>query len=93
MNKLSTIRNKAASLGLKGKIMVSTRPEKKYVYIKPNGKLVHFGAQGYQDYLDHKDKNRRKAYRSRHSKIITKNGKLAYKVYESPAFLSYYLLW
>jgi hypothetical protein len=29
-------------------------------------KLIHFGAIGYEDYTQHKDKKRRKSFRARH---------------------------
>jgi hypothetical protein len=29
-------------------------------------KLIHFGATGYKDYTQHKDKKRRKSFRARH---------------------------
>ena len=36
--------------------------------ITPNGKIIHFGASGYEDYTIHQDKERKKRYISRHQK-------------------------
>ena len=50
-------------------------------------KRVQFGDSRYEDYTQHKDKDRRKAYKSRHQKDLQKGN------YMSPGFLSYYILW
>lgn len=78
----------------------SDRKGKKYkaeVY----GKIVHFGALGYQQYhdkiglyssLDHNDIKRRKRYRDRHKKIMI--GSIpAYRIKYTPAWFSWYYLW
>ena len=81
----------------------STRENKKYM-VKVNDKWVHFGDSRYQQYkdttglnlysnLNHLDKERRKAYRSRHEKIRTKDGRLAYLDKNQPAYYSYHYLW
>ena len=57
------------------------------------GKWIHFGATGYQDFTQHKDPARRANYRRRHGAIKLKDGRLAYTVPTSPAFWSYNLLW
>jgi hypothetical protein len=69
-----------------GKVFESSRKDKKYMIKKPDGKMVHFGANGYADYTAHKDKERRKRFR-------TRNHKWASSPKWSPAWLSYYLLW
>ena len=77
---------------------------KKYSTITPSGKWINFGSAKYQHYkdatglglyshLDHNDKARRDKYRARHSKIKTKDGKLAYKNPEQPAYYSWNFLW
>ena len=43
----------------------SDRAGKKYM-TKINGKTYHFGAEGSETYLDHKDKAKRDAYIARH---------------------------
>jgi hypothetical protein len=35
----------------------------------PDGKIVHFGQMGYEDYTKHKNKTRRKNYLTRSRKI------------------------
>lgn len=82
---------KAKKLGA-SEFGVSKAKGKKY-YVIYNGKRINFGAKGMSDYTIHKDKARRDRYRARHSKIKLKDGRLAYKVKESPAFWSYRILW
>ena len=48
----------------KGKKLVATFKNKTSGRIKK----THFGASGYKDYTMHKNKNRRKRYRTRHKK-------------------------
>lgn len=91
--------------GINAKIYPSTRINKKLVaefdYLGKHHR-IHFGDDRYEhyhdktgffDYLDHRDPERRKNYRARHSKIKLKNGKFAYKVPTSPAFWSWNILW
>lgn len=75
--------------------MLSVKPSpkkgKKYVAVfqhKKTGrkKQVHFGAEGMKDYTQHKDKERRKRYRSRHAKDLKGDPTRA-------GYLSYYILW
>lgn len=65
------------------RIFESYRRDKKYVAILPNGKAVHFGQRGYQQYedrtplklysdLDHHDEKRRETYYKRHAKDYPK---------------------
>lgn len=46
----------------------SDRKGKKYMVITPDNKKIHFGNTGYQDYLSHKDDERKKRYILRHKK-------------------------
>jgi len=92
MDKLNKIRKKAKSIGIKGDIVKSSNPNKKYDLVIGN-KKTSFGAKGYEDYLDHQDLKRRKNYRARHSGIVNKDGRKAISVKNSPAYLSYNLLW
>ena len=43
----------------------SSRPAKKYM-VRFDGKTVHFGAAGYEDFTTHGDENRKKRYLARH---------------------------
>jgi hypothetical protein len=80
----------------------------KYTAILKNGKRVNFGNRNYQQYKDsvpkskggglwshkdHKDIKRLDSYHKRHSKVLNKDGKPAYKVKYTPAWFSYYYLW
>ena len=48
-------------------ISPSTRADKKWM-AECDGKKVHFGARGYEDYTMHKDPERRRRYIARHSR-------------------------
>ena len=61
----------------------STRKGKKWVVLY-QGKYIHFGATGYEDFTQHKDPARRANYRRRHGAIRLKDGRLAYTVPTSP---------
>ena len=52
-------------LGKKAKIGLSTKKNKKYMVTRPDGKIVHFGQMGYEDFTKHHDKKRRKNYLTR----------------------------
>lgn len=56
-------------LGKKAKIGLSTKKNKKYMVTTPDGKIVHFGEMGYEDFTRHKNKTRRKNYLTRSRKI------------------------
>jgi hypothetical protein len=56
-------------LGKKAKIGLSTKKNKKYMVTRPDGKIVHFGQMGYEDFTKHKNKTRRKNYLTRSRKI------------------------
>lgn len=80
----------------------------KYTAVMEDGRRVNFGHRDYEHFRDsvpaalgggrwsHKDHNdpaRRKLYRARHSKVMTKNGTPAYRVKYSPSWFSYHYLW
>jgi hypothetical protein len=56
-------------LGKTAKIGLSPRRDKKYMVITPEGRKVHFGQMGFEDYSHHKNKTRRKNYLTRSGKI------------------------
>lgn len=69
------------------KLIKSPITGKKWRAIFNDGSHEDFGAAGYQDYTQHKDKKRRDSYRRRHIKdLLTKDPKRA-------GFLSWYILW
>jgi hypothetical protein len=56
-------------LGKKVRVMRSSKKDKKYMVVTPEGRTVHFGQMGYEDYTKHKNKTRRKNYLTRSGKI------------------------
>jgi hypothetical protein len=56
-------------------------------------KRINFGSDTANTFVDHKDENKRSAWRARHSKIKLKTGEYAYKVKEQPEFWSWNILW
>ena len=76
-------------LGKKAKIGLSTKKNKKYMVTRPDGKIVHFGQMGYEDFTKHQDTNRRDRYLKRATNI---KGKWKDNKF-SPNNLSINLLW
>ena len=83
---------KAKKLGAES-LDYSNRKNSKYVVVLANGKKIHFGSPQYQDFLIHKDKERRDRYLDRATKIKNKAGELTYNNPESANFWSVHLLW
>lgn len=46
-------------------VYVSTKPNKKYMIKKPDGKYVHFGEMGFQDFTRSLDKEKQNRYLKR----------------------------
>jgi len=76
-------------MGKTAKIGLSTKKEKKYMVTTPDGKIVHFGQMGYEDFTKHKNKTRRKNYLTRARRIKGDWKKNRY----SPNNLAIHLLW
>lgn len=96
--KLRGIRERARRMGLLEDHGADLRPafdyRKKYAYRSSlNAPYVEFGQDGAQDYWDHGDDKKRKAFRARMWGIKLKDGTRAVQHRNTPAFLSYYLLW
>lgn len=70
-------------------IYLSNRKDKKYMLQNPDGKWIHFGAFGMEDFTRHKDEERRKRYLARATKI---KGNWKDNPY-SPNNISIHLLW
>ena len=66
-------------------LKLSTRKNKKYM-IYLNNHWIHFGQMYYEDYTKHLDEERREAFRTRNADWLN-------RPYDTPAFLSYVLLW
>ena len=88
-NPIRVLQNAKEYFGKDIPIYKSTRPTKKYMIQRPDGKLVHFGAQGAEDYTMHQNKIRRQNYLNRAMNI---RGKWKDDMY-SPNMLSINLLW
>lgn len=95
-------------MSLRGIIFVQGPGRYKYTAIMPDGRKVNFGHKDYEHYRDsvprtqgggiwahkdHGDLARRKRYRARHSGVLSKDGRPAYRIQYSPAWFSYYYLW
>ena len=62
----------------------------KAIFYDDTGKKIRtsqFGDNRYQDYTQHRDKERRNKYRERHKKDLASGD------YMKPGFLSFYILW
>jgi oligoendopeptidase F len=69
--------------------------KKMSIYVMKDGKkkLIHFGDSNMQDYTQHKDPVRRKAYLARSAGIRNKEGKLTKNDRTSPNYWSRRVLW
>ena len=88
-NPSEVYRRASKYMGKTAKIGLSTKRDKKYMITTPNGRIVHFGQMGYEDYTKHGNKTRRKNYLTRSGKI---KGDWAKDKY-SPNNLARKLLW
>ena len=79
------LQRKAKKLGAKY-LDYSKRKNYKYV-VEYEGKKIHFGSTKYEDYLIHKDLDRREKYLAKAKKITNKNGDFTY---ESPSYPNYW---
>ena len=68
-------------------IQPSTRKDKKLMALFSDGKTVHFGSEGYEDYTTHKDNKRKELYLTRHSPRENWNDP------QTPGALSRWVLW
>lgn len=71
------------------KISKSNKKDKKWMVTTPEGRIIHFGASGYEDYTIHKDRARWQRYKARHSsnEDWNKSG------INTPGFWSRWILW
>ena len=61
-NPQKALQNAKKYLGKNTQLFVSNKTDKKYMIQDPNGKWIHFGQIGYEDYLKHGDEFRRNNY-------------------------------
>jgi hypothetical protein len=76
-------------LGKSSILYESSRKDKKYMVKSPDGRWVHFGQLGYEDFTKHKDPERRQRYLSRATNI---RGNWNHDPY-SPNNLAIHVLW
>ncbi len=75
--------------GKKTQLLTSTRKDKKFMVINPNGKKIHFGSVDYLDY--HLDQTEERE--ARRERFRNRNKKWSLADPWTPAHLSYYVLW
>ena len=80
------LRKKAESLGADS-LDYSKRKNYKYV-VEYNGKKIHFGSSKTEDFITHKDKDRRQKYLNKAKKIKDKDGRLTHKLPFYPNYWS-----
>jgi hypothetical protein len=86
---------KKGIIKLPEELQISRAKNKRFSIIYAN-KTINFGLwpfSGMGSFLDHGDEQIRKAWRARHSKITLRDGRIAYKVKNTPEYLSYNILW
>ena len=71
----------------------SDRKNKKFKVLTPSGNIIHFGHTSYEDFTQHKDKDRRKSYCKRSAGIKDKSGRLTKNNKESANYYSRKFLW
>lgn len=91
MDKFKKVESLAKKYGASD-FKTSTRKNKKYMVLY-NGKWIHYGQKGYEDFLDHNDKKRRMNYRTRARGITDAKGRQTYKLKTSANFWAYHTLW
>ena len=64
-NPVKALLNAKKYLGKDTQLFISNKKDKKFMIQDPDGKWVHFGQIGYEDYLKHGDEARRKNYLKR----------------------------
>ena len=60
--------------------------------VEYNGKKIHFGSVNTEDFIIHKDSDRREKYLTKAMKITNKNGELTYQFPTYPNYWSVKLL-
>ena len=60
--------------------------------VEYNGKKIHFGSTNTEDFIIHKDSNRRDKYLTKAKKITNKDGEFTYQLPSYPNYWSVKLL-
>ncbi len=93
--KLSVVKRIAKELGIKGKLEVSNKTNKRFMITLDDNSVIHFGQWLYKGrgaFIDHHDNKIKSAWQARHSKIM-KDGEPAYLNPNSAEYYSWHLLW
>ena len=89
---MKLVRQWARKYGVQEPIVESEKKDKK-LKVKHDGKWIHFGQTGYQDYTTHRDDVRQKAYCKRAAGIRGKDGRRTGDDPGSANFYAMRLLW
>ena len=84
------LQKKAKKLGATS-LDYSKRKNNKYI-VEYNGKKIHFGSVNTEDFIIHKDPDRREKYRVKAMKITNKHGEATYQLPSYPNYWSVTLL-
>ena len=84
------LQKKAKKLGASS-LDYSKRKNNKYM-VEYNGEKIHFGSVNSEDFIIHKDPDRRDKYRVKAMKITNKDGELTYQIPSYPNYWSIKLL-
>jgi Family of unknown function (DUF5754) len=68
-NPIAVKKNIDKWLGYDVPLYISSKEDKKYMIQNPDGKWIHFGQMGYEDFTKHNDPIRRQRYLNRATKI------------------------
>ena len=93
--KLSVVKRIAKELGIKGKLEVSNKTNKRFMITLDDNSVIHFGQwlyKGRGTFIDHHDEKIKSAWQARHSRVM-KDGSPAYLNIYSPSYYSWNLLW
>ena len=89
-NIMEDLYDKAISLGASD--FKHSRVKNKRFYVVYKGNKIHFGSKG-MTFIDHRDKDIRRAWIARHSRILNKEGKPVICEKSTPSYWSYHILW
>lgn len=68
------------------RLFISPLSSKKYMYITPENRRIHFGYMGMEDYTRHRDPERRRRF-------LLRNARWKHAPLYSAAHMSYFLTW
>ena len=90
-SKFNELRTRAKALGATD--FGYSTVQAKRLYVVYDGKKINFGYKTGSTYVDHQDKDKRQAWRARHSKVLDKEGNQVINKKSSPSFWASRILW